>query len=190
MIETDYLLRETQRAIGLLQQKEILADPRSELLQNTYPLMALVTEALGRRLDSVEGALHELLSNSESIITPELADSLVKAYAAGFALCQLLTSPAGKTRDGQQKIAELIVSYRQLAAGALEEIKAYTMDPDEGDDEDGEMAFPTFDLDSLDEDTSPKMTAAQQAQAVASADGDDDESDETIDDDAVGEEVA
>lgn len=143
----------TERLVGAP-----VVDQKREFVSNVYPLLRLLAESAGgrinllfERLDGVELAVAEYLTGQESMILPELASRIQVALGLGFHLADAIEKMFAATHQalvdsGQElpegaldippDIANLIVAVRQVGnevSREIDDVTAESVDDDEPD---------------------------------------------------------
>jgi hypothetical protein len=136
-METEVLVSEIERAQQRLSDAPII-DQKKEFVDNVYPLLKLIVQSHGVRLDQAEGALGELIQGSESIITPELGDRIRGSLALGIELATAVLATTNAGHD-DNKLVALARAYHEAATITTQVVEEYTMyDDDDEDDDEGE----------------------------------------------------
>jgi hypothetical protein len=130
-------------------------DLRRELVDNVYPLLHMITEMAGQalmaqeeRVSNAEIAIAELASVGDSIVLPELAESIDAVLAIGLRLCESVTALVGEeggpntTVETADALRALVKSYREGVDELRAEIDDVTVEDLDADAEPDEPAEP------------------------------------------------
>lgn len=154
--ETDVLTVEevladlNKHIIKVSNSKESSLILKAELVNNVYPLMANVLEAVMGRVGEVENVLSEMLGATTSMVQPELADEIAEALEAGEQLA-LEVEKLNLDEVTKKRISFLIETYRGAASeavAALDEVVLEDLDDEEDDLEDDSEGEESENVDS------------------------------------------
>lgn len=125
--------------------KAVHLECKTEMAQETYPLLQAVTEFFAERLDRAEHAIAELLNQTESFIQPDLAEQIIGALNVGRQLAVVV----GKLRVGNldavtlSRLKQFGAAFMGAAAATEQVVAEVTLEPetpeegeDEGDEDD------------------------------------------------------
>lgn len=133
---------------------------RAELVNNIYPLLQAILEAVDARVAPIEGAVDELLGDEESTLQPELAEDIKRVFALGAQLAEVLAQLIPAADDMTKKrYASAIDTYAvemHRVAALVDDATLVEDDDDGGDDGGGEEA------DEEDEDEEDEPTVAKE----------------------------
>ena len=152
ILETEQLLKEIDRAKARLEKAPIV-DQKKEFLTNVYPLMRIIAETCGGRLDEQENALENLLGSSEPIITPELSVRMIATYRMGMELALDLLKDTPPTSE---ELSAKARAFHEAATIMIELVEEFTIEIVEDDDDDEDLGE-----DDDDEATAPVGEAAE-----------------------------
>lgn len=113
-------------------------ETKAELVNNVYPLMLNVVEALAARQAETEEIVAQLLGEGESIVQPEFAAQIAEAFAAGGALASAIAE-AQMDEVTKQRLMNLVADFSEKTAAvevALSELTLEDVEEPEDDDED------------------------------------------------------
>lgn len=113
-------------------------ETKAELVNNVYPLMLNVVEALAARQAETEEIVAQLLGEGESIVQPEFAAQIAEALAAGGALASAIAE-AQMDEVTKQRLMNLVADFSEKTAAvevALSELTLEDVEEPEDDDED------------------------------------------------------
>lgn len=139
IMETDVLVAEIDRARERLNAAPII-DQKLEFVNNVYPLLKLIVQSHGIRLDQAEGALGELIQGSESLIQPDDAVRIQGTLALGLELAAAVLANADAIPDfpNVEKLTALARAYHEAAAITAQAVEEFTFYDEDEDDEPGE----------------------------------------------------
>lgn len=124
------LQRSIQRAA-----KATALSTKPELVNNVYPLMMSMLEAVEERFQNLEVVLAELVEGSASVVHEDLRGALDNVINLGMSLCDLV----GQLKLDElnaKKAADIVSAYKEAVAIAVEGLDDAAVEDDE--DEDGE----------------------------------------------------
>jgi hypothetical protein len=159
-LTTETLLAEIRGANQRLADQAVV-DPKKELVHNVYPLIELLAQVYNEqftdvheRLDLAEGAVAEYLTQQESMVLPDLAETLQTVFALALKLCaEVVQEPQPAT------VPKLAATCRDRIVKAQQLVADVTLveepDDDDGDDDD--------DDDNDDDDAGDATPAAAEA---------------------------
>lgn len=145
-------------------------DAKRELVDNTYPLIKMVVEGVGtalleheqrlgafdqiaaamaQRIDELDGAIAELVSETESILQPDLASEIDEVLSAGLRLASGVEELVAKFADADsnpdtagaaEEVRKLVAEYRSSVDELRDSLDAVTIADPEEEKEDGDAA--------------------------------------------------
>ena len=127
-----------------------VVDQKKEFAQNVYPLLRLLTESAGARIEDLAGRLQlledvmgEFLTAGESMVLPDLAARIQATFAIGLKLCDEVDARMGATLPPE--VAVLVSAYRESAAIAVQAVADVTAEEIEEieEDDDDQLTSPT-----------------------------------------------
>jgi len=145
IMETETLIAEFDRARERLAAAPII-DQKLEFVNNIYPLLKLIVQSHGTRLDQTEGALGELIQGTESMIQPDDAARIQGTIALGIELATAVLARTDREvqADGdEEKLIALARGYHEAATITAQIVEEFTIyEDDDEDDEDNEPIEP------------------------------------------------
>lgn len=141
------LIPEIERARARAAKAKTL-DAKAELTQNVYPLLQMMTQVFGQytaqheeRLSQAEIAIAELATSGDSIILPDLADSIESVLQAGIRLCDVVEAAQNEELGDEERDAardqllETATEYRKAVDELRAELDDVIVDDDDDDDD-------------------------------------------------------
>lgn len=133
-VESDVLISEIDGAIARLIDAPIV-DQKKEFTQNVYPLLKMVVESLGSRLDQFELAIHELLTGADSMLTPEVAAQIKGVLELGVLVVSHLERLAAEETKENAEAKAHAMAYVAAARHLADAIDAMTVEPMDEEEE-------------------------------------------------------
>lgn len=122
---------QTQRVVG----SKTVIDVRKELSDNLYPMLAMIVEAVDKRITVSEDAIANVIDQEDSFLLPELSEQILTVFAQAStlasAIIQQLTPEQKELRDQAAQLLSLIMP-------ATEEVVSVTVEEDEDEEGDEE----------------------------------------------------